>query len=284
MSKRKGILIIVSGPAGSGKGTVVKELVDSHEEIELSVSATTRNPRPGEINGVHYHFIDKAEFENRIANGEILEYTTYCENYYGTPLKEVKRALAKGKDIVLEIEVDGAMQVKTKFPDVTVAVDKSRNEGCHYLCHPNEVRNSRKTRHCKNKFMPKADLIILDDAFQHRSIKATASIVLVDYNRPIFKDHLLPIGRLRDLPERIEAADIVIISKCPPHLDAWERSKWAEALGIRLYDGAECCGKRDNGKTQYILPYKSKMVNVALGFSVCWGTNPKEEIVTPEQL
>lgn len=115
MSKRKGILIIVSGPAGSGKGTVVKELVDSHEEIELSVSATTRNPRPGEINGVHYHFIDKAEFENRIANGEILEYTTYCENYYGTPLKEVKRTLAKGKDIVLEIEVDGAMQVKKKM-------------------------------------------------------------------------------------------------------------------------------------------------------------------------
>ena len=147
---------------------------------------------------------------------------------------------------------DEPLQIKTKFPDVTVAVDKSRNEGCHFLCHPNEVRNSRKTRRCKNKFMPKADLIILDDAFQHRSIKATASIVLVDYNRPIFKDHLLPIGRLRDLPERIEAADIVIISKCPPHLDAWERSKWAEALGIRLYDGAECCGKRDNGKTQYI--------------------------------
>ncbi len=115
MSKRKGILIIVSGPAGSGKGTVVKELVDSHENIELSISATTRAPRPGEVNGVHYHFIDKAEFEGRIANGEILEYTTYCDNYYGTPLKEVKRALAKGKDIVLEIEVDGAMQVKKKM-------------------------------------------------------------------------------------------------------------------------------------------------------------------------
>lgn len=139
MSKRKGILIIVSGPAGSGKGTVVKELVDSHEEIELSVSATTRNPRPGEINGVHYHFIDKAEFENRIANGEILEYTTYCENYYGTPLKEVKRALAKGKDIVLEIEVDGAMQVKNKIessitimltpPDACVLENRLRSRG-----------------------------------------------------------------------------------------------------------------------------------------------------------
>jgi guanylate kinase len=120
MSKR-GILLIVSGPAGSGKGTVVNELIKAHDEISLSVSATTRSPRPGEINGVHYHYITKQEFENRIARGEILEYTTYCDNYYGTPLKEVNEALAQGKDIILEIEVDGAMQVKKKMPDaVTV--------------------------------------------------------------------------------------------------------------------------------------------------------------------
>ena len=92
----------------------------------------------------------------------------------------------------------------------------------------------------------------MDDAFQHRSIKASASIVLVDFNRPIFKDHLLPVGRLRDLPERIKDADIIIVSKCLPDLDAWEKSKWAEALGISLYNGSECCGVRDNGKTQYI--------------------------------
>lgn len=111
---RKGILFIISGPAGSGKGTVVKELISAHSEIKLSVSATTRNPRPGEENGVHYFFISKDEFEGRIERGEILEYTTYCDNYYGTPLKEVKRALDSGKDIILEIEVDGAMQVKKK--------------------------------------------------------------------------------------------------------------------------------------------------------------------------
>ena len=110
-----GILFIISGPAGSGKGTVVNELVSSHDEIELSISATTRKPRPNEIDGVHYHFITKEEFEKRIADGEILEYTTYCDNYYGTPLKEVKAALRKGKDIILEIEVDGAMQVKKKI-------------------------------------------------------------------------------------------------------------------------------------------------------------------------
>ena len=120
MNKR-GILLIVSGPAGSGKGTVVNELIKAHDGIALSVSATTRKPRPGEVNGVHYHFISKEEFEGRIARGEILEYTTYCENYYGTPLKEVNEALSEGKDIILEIEVDGAMQVKKKMPDaVTV--------------------------------------------------------------------------------------------------------------------------------------------------------------------
>ena len=111
---RKGILFIISGPAGSGKGTVVKEIIEKHKDIALSVSATTRNPRPGEVNGVHYYFISKSEFEGRIERGEILEYTTYCDNYYGTPLKEVKRALDHGQDIILEIEVDGAMQVKKK--------------------------------------------------------------------------------------------------------------------------------------------------------------------------
>ena len=112
---RKGILFIISGPAGSGKGTVVKELISSHSDIALSVSATTRQPRPGEEHGVHYFFITKKEFENRINSGDILEYTTYRDNYYGTPLKEVKKALDKGKDIILEIEVDGAMQVKRKI-------------------------------------------------------------------------------------------------------------------------------------------------------------------------
>lgn len=111
---RKGILFIISGPAGSGKGTVVKEIINNHTDIALSVSATTRKPRPGEEHGVHYYFITKEEFEGRIERGEILEYTTYCDNYYGTPLKEVKRALNKGQDIILEIEVDGAMQVKKK--------------------------------------------------------------------------------------------------------------------------------------------------------------------------
>ena len=111
---KKGLLFIISGPAGSGKGTVVNSLIKNHSELSLSVSATTRAPRAGEIDGVHYHFISKDEFEKLIEKGEVLEHTTYCENYYGTLKREVLKANKAGRDIILEIEVDGAMQVKKK--------------------------------------------------------------------------------------------------------------------------------------------------------------------------
>jgi len=128
---------------------------------------------------------------------------------------------------------DEPMQMKNKFPLVTVAVDKSRKQGCSFLSHPELLQTSKKARKCMHKDMPKADLVILDDAFQHRAIKPTVSIVLVDYNRPTFKDHLMPLGRLRDLPERITAADIVIVTKCPPYIDAWEKDQWTKALRIQ---------------------------------------------------
>ena len=128
---------------------------------------------------------------------------------------------------------DEPLQIKKKFPMATVAVDGSRKEGCSFLTQPELLNTSRKARKCMDKNLTQADLIILDDAFQHRAVKPKVSIVLVDYNRPIFKDHLMPFGRLRDLPERIKAADIVIVTKCPNYLDAWEKGKWAEALGIR---------------------------------------------------
>lgn len=147
---------------------------------------------------------------------------------------------------------DEPLQIKRKFPLVTVAVDKSRTKGCRYLCEPETVKTSKKTRKCRFKDFPKADLIILDDAFQHRAVKASVDIVLVDFSRPVFKDHLMPMGRLRDLPERISDADIIIVSKCPAGLDAWEKSKWAQALGLSMYDAAGCCGLRKNGKKQHI--------------------------------
>ena len=147
---------------------------------------------------------------------------------------------------------DEPLQIKKKFPFITVAVDKSRAEGCDFLCNPEKVKTVRKARRCRHKDFPKSDIIILDDAFQHRAIKPTVSIVLIDYSRPVFKDHLMPLGKLRDLPERIAAADILIVSKCPTYIDAWEKSKWAEALGIMSYDAADCLGTRRNGRKQHL--------------------------------
>lgn len=116
---KKGLLIVVSGPAGSGKGTVDAELLKTGD-FAFSVSATTRAPRPGEIHGVNYFFISREEFEERIRKGEMLEYNCYCQNYYGTPRKEVEEVLAAGKNIILEIDVNGATNVKKQYPDAVL--------------------------------------------------------------------------------------------------------------------------------------------------------------------
>ena len=115
----KGLLIVVSGPAGSGKGTVNAKLLQS-PEYAFSVSATTRAPRPGEVNGKNYWYISREEFEERIARGEMLEHTEYCGNYYGTPKKEAEEVLASGKNLILEIEVRGAMNVKRLYPEAVL--------------------------------------------------------------------------------------------------------------------------------------------------------------------
>ena len=113
---QKGLLVIISGPAGSGKGTIVSRLREL-APFDFSVSATTRSPRPGEQHGVHYYFVDKADFENKIKEGEMLEYAQYVGNYYGTPRKPVEDALSAGKNIILDIEVKGALQIKEKMPE-----------------------------------------------------------------------------------------------------------------------------------------------------------------------
>lgn len=117
--KQKGLLIVISGPAGSGKGTVNSLLLAS-DSYAYSVSATTRAPRPGEVDGVNYHFISKEEFERRIQNGEMLEYTSYCGNYYGTPLREAIEVMEAGKNLILEIEVEGAQNVKRLYPEAVL--------------------------------------------------------------------------------------------------------------------------------------------------------------------
>ena len=115
--KTRGSLIVLSGFAGVGKGTVLKTLFETQEGYAYSVSATTRQPRPGEVDGVHYFFVSKERFEEMIQNDELLEYATYVGNYYGTPRAYVEEKLEQGFDVILEIEVQGALNIKKKVPD-----------------------------------------------------------------------------------------------------------------------------------------------------------------------
>ena len=116
--ENKGILIVVSGFSGAGKGTIMKALLDKYEETyALSVSATTRAPRPGEVEGREYFFRTVEEFEKMIAKEDLIEYAKYVDNYYGTPRTYVEEQLERGRDVILEIEIQGALKVKEKFPE-----------------------------------------------------------------------------------------------------------------------------------------------------------------------
>ena len=114
--QHKGILIVVSGFSGAGKGTLMKRLVSDYDNYALSVSMTTRQPRTGEVDGREYFFSTKEEFEKKIEEEGLVEYACYCGNYYGTPREYVEKKLEEGKDVILEIEIQGALKIKQKFP------------------------------------------------------------------------------------------------------------------------------------------------------------------------
>ena len=123
MKPENGQLFIICGPSGCGKGTVINELLLNEPDIFLSVSATTRAPREGEVDGVHYHFLKTEQFESLIAEEGFLEHACFCGNYYGTPRKPVDTQMANGHPVILEIEVDGAQQVRKLCPDaVTIYI------------------------------------------------------------------------------------------------------------------------------------------------------------------
>lgn len=118
MQTNRGILLVLSGFSGSGKGTVVKEVMKKYSDTyALSISATSRQPRPGERDGIEYFFKTREEFEEMIAKDELVEYAQYVSNYYGTPKAYVEEQLAAGKDVILEIEIQGALKIKEKFPE-----------------------------------------------------------------------------------------------------------------------------------------------------------------------
>ncbi len=117
MQGNRGILIVISGPSGAGKGTICKALLEKHDNIYISVSATTRAPRSGEVEGVNYYFLTKEAFEEKVNNNGFLEYANVHGNFYGTPKVNVEKMLDEGKDVILEIDIQGALQVKENFKE-----------------------------------------------------------------------------------------------------------------------------------------------------------------------
>ncbi len=166
----KGILLIISGPSGAGKGTVVNELVKDKEKYSLSVSVTTRKPREDEVEGVSYYFKTEKEFKELAETGQLLEYALFCGNFYGTPAKFVEDSLNAGKNVILEIEVQGAIQVKEKYPDAVLIFltpnsirdleDRLRGRGTE----TDEVIKKRLARAREEvKLIDKYDYIVLND-------------------------------------------------------------------------------------------------------------------------
>lgn len=169
---------------------------------------------------------------------------------YGRKSRGFQQVLDNGSAVMFG---DEPLQIKKKQPKVTVAVHKNRIEGCEVLCHPEKLPNvEKKCSRCINREFPSADLIVLDDAYQYRKLKASLNIVLVDYNRNVFNDRMLPFGSLRDLPERIYNADVVIVTKCPEDMDNWGKTSYADSLGYRDFRSSTCEGLTPDGRRQLI--------------------------------
>ncbi|MFD1849109.1 guanylate kinase [Oceanobacillus bengalensis] len=183
MIDEKGILFILSGPSGVGKGTVRKRLFEKATDLQYSISMTTRAMRPGETDGVDYFYKSKEEFENLIEQNELLEYAKYVDNYYGTPRKYVEETLAKGLDVFLEIEVQGAMQVKDNFPEGVFiflfppSLDELKNRIVNRGTETEDlVLNRLKEARKEIEMMDAYDYVVVNDQVDHAVAKVEAII------------------------------------------------------------------------------------------------------------
>ena len=186
----KGLLVVVSGFSGVGKGTLVKKLVTECDNYALSVSMTTRKPREGEIDGVSYFFVDHDTFEQTIAQDGLVEYASYVGNYYGTPKAWVEEQRNSGKDVVLEIEVQGALKVKEKFPDAVLIFVlppsakelKSRLEGRGTETQDVVLKRLSRTEE-ESAFVEQYDYIVVNDDLG-ACMEAVNGIVRTEHQRP----------------------------------------------------------------------------------------------------
>lgn len=173
--ENKGKLVVISGFSGAGKGTLMKALMKEYgDSYALSVSATTRNPRPGEMDGVDYFFVTKDKFEQMIAEDALIEYAQYVGNYYGTPKEYVQQQLDLGKNVILEIEIQGAIKIKEKFPDTVLMfvtapnANELKNRLVGRGTETPEVIAARLSRACEESMgMEKYDYLVINDTIEN---------------------------------------------------------------------------------------------------------------------
>ncbi|EOD01309.1 guanylate kinase [Caldisalinibacter kiritimatiensis] len=182
----KGLLIVLSGPSGAGKGTICKAFLKENKDFILSVSATTRKPREGEIDGVNYFFITKEDFEKKIQNDEFLEYASVYGSYYGTPKSFVIENLNKGKDVILEIDIQGALQIKERYPEgvfifiVPPSMKELRNRIEKRGTETEEAINERfSSAFNELNFASKYDYVVVNDEV-NKAVKRIEAIVMAE--------------------------------------------------------------------------------------------------------
>ena len=181
----RGLLLVVSGPSGVGKGTVLGEVMAENGNIFYSVSATTRKPRDGEVDGKNYFFITKEQFEQNIKDGKMLEYATYCNNYYGTPQAAVEQMRDEGKDVLLEIEAQGALQVMKKCPDaVSIFIEPPSMEELRKRL---TERKTESNEVIENRLKKAEEEMALAHHYQHRVVNDMVEVAKNKINKIIFE-------------------------------------------------------------------------------------------------
>ena len=207
--ERQGILAVVSGFSGAGKGTLMKELLRRYDNYALSISATTRSPREGEVDGREYFFVSKERFQQMIEEGSLVEYAQYVNHYYGTPKEYVMRQMAQGKDVILEIEIQGALKVKKSFPEALLlfVTPPSAEELCRRLVGRGtetiEVINARLRRAAEEASgMEAYDYLLINDDID-RCVEEMHSLIQLQHRRTVY--HLEFLNRMREELRHLDA-------------------------------------------------------------------------------